>query len=206
MTHAWQPNGQAQDVQIKETFELYGGHYQLNRYQLRHKTFDGSWSGWITREHLRRNDATGVLLFDPIRDLVVLVEQFRVGPLHRAEQPTPWLLEIPAGLNDLEDPIAVGIKEVKEETGLSIQKMLPIGSYYTTPGGFCEKIYLFCALVDSEDASGIHGVADEGEEIKVVVLSFEEVWGLLQNGLVTSSSTYIALQWLALNRANLRQK
>jgi ADP-ribose pyrophosphatase len=126
--------------------------------------------------------------------------------VHRAEQPTPWLLEIPAGLNDLDDPAAVGIKEVKEETGLTIEQMLPIGSYYTTPGGFSEKIYLFCALVDSEEASGIHGVVDEGEEIKVVVLSFEDVWDLLQNGLVTSSSTYIALQWLALNRVNLRQK
>lgn len=206
MTSTWTPNGQATDVEIKQTDKLYDGHYQLNRYQLRHKTFEGSWGGWIIREQLLRRDATAVLLYDPVRDRVVLVEQFRVGPLHREDAPTPWLLEIPAGLNDHADPAQVGIKEVKEETGLIIQKkMIPIGQYYTTPGGFSEKIYLFCALIDSQKAGGIHGLADEGEEIKVVVLSFEEIWNLLANGLVTSSSTYIALQWLALNRTRLRE-
>lgn len=205
MRLTWTPNGQATDVEIKQTDKLYDGHYQLNRYQLRHKTFEGTWGGWIMREHLLRRDATAVLLYDSIRDAVVLVEQFRVGPLHREDAATPWLLEIPAGLNDHPDPAQVGIKEVKEETGLTIQKMIPIGQYYTTPGGFSEKMYLFCALIASEKAEGIHGLADEGEEIKVVVLSFEEIWSLLENGLVTSSSTYIALQWLALNRARLRK-
>lgn len=199
----WHASFTQEDVHVTQTTPAYQGHYQIYQYQLKHKCFNGDWSPILEREHLVRDDATGVLLYDIEQDKVVLIEQFRVGPL--THKSSPWLLEIPAGLNEGERPEEVAIKEVLEETGLTIHRPTLIGEFYTTPGAFSEKITLYYAPVDSSAAKGVHGLAHEGEDIKVIVLGFDEVQELMNSNWVTSASTIIALQWLTLHRTRLRQ-
>ena len=65
---------------------------------------------------------------------------------------------------------------------------------------------LFCGRVDSSDAGGIHGLADEHEDIKVVVKGYDETMTLLRAGKIDNGFTIVALYWLAANRARLRRE
>ena len=69
---------------------------RIETLQLKHRLFDGEWSEVLQRELLVKDEAVGILLFDPARDEVVLVRQFRTGAMN--EESAPWLLELVAGM------------------------------------------------------------------------------------------------------------
>ena len=145
-----------------------------------------------------------MLLHDPERHEFVLVEQLRIGLIDSAED-SPWVLELVAGMLDKpEDMEAMAKREVQEETGLDVQAVKPICQYYNSPGGSDEKIHLYYAQVDSSQAGGIHGLASEHEDIKVVVLSVTEVLDALHDGRINNAMAIIALQWFELNYGCIR--
>lgn len=196
---------------MKKHFEIidkqtvYSGFFKLERYQLKHTLFKGGWSQPLQRELFRRNNCVGVLLYDPDRDEVVLLEQFRVGAMLHTEQ--AWLLEIVAGgIEEGETPEQVAYREAEEEAGCKIQELLLISEFYTSPGGASERLSLFCGKVDSSKVGGIYGLAEEDEDILVSVISFDEAYELLEQGRIESAIPMIAIQWLALNRDKLRAK
>jgi len=180
---------------------LYDGFYQLDKLTIEHDRYDGN-AQIIERELLVRHDAVCVLLFDPITDNVVLIEQFRVGAI---KQKSAWLLEIVAGLIDKdESPEEVAHREAFEEAGVEINKLTPITQYQSSPGGTNETIHLFIANVDSTKAFGTHGLEEESEDIKVVVISKNDAFDLVNQGKINNASTLISLQWLINNEAKLR--
>jgi ADP-ribose pyrophosphatase len=184
----------------------YRGFFRIDRYRLRHRLYSGGWSGELTREVFERGHAVGVLLYDPARDALVLIEQFRLAA-HLAGFPA-WQLEIVAGIIDRpgEGAPDVARREASEEAGLTIDgEVLPIHRYLTSPGGSTETVTLYCGRVDSRDAGGIHGLADEHEDIKVIVQSFDETMELLRAGKINNGFTIVALYWLTANRARLRR-
>jgi len=186
---------------LLKTESLYQGFFKVDLCHLSHQTYQGG-EMEITRELFNRGDAVGVLLYDPAKDKVVLIEQFRVGAIN---EDNPWILEVVAGMVEPgEDVTEVAQRECKEETGVDVHSFEPIHSFYSSPGGCSEKIYLLCALIDSDQASGFHGLAHEGEDIKVAVIDYAEVHDLLISGKVCAAIPLIALQWLQLNRERLR--
>lgn len=196
---------------IKKQFEIidkqtvYNGFFKLERYQLKHTLFQGGWSQPLQRELFRRNNCVGVLLYDPNRDEVVLLEQFRVGAMLHTKQ--AWLLEIVAGgIEEGETPEEVAYREAEEEAGCTIEELMLISEFYTSPGGASEKLSLFCGKVNSTNVGGIYGLAEENEDILVSVISFDEAYNLLDQGRIESAIPMIAIQWLALNRDKLRTK
>jgi ADP-ribose pyrophosphatase len=191
-------------VEIFEKTVGYQGFFRLERYRLRHRLFSGEWSRELVREVFERGHAAAVLPYDPVRDQVVLIEQFRIGAL---EAPGgPWLLEIVAGVIDAaETPEAVIRREAIEESGCTIQEIVPICEYLVSPGGTSERLTVFCGKVDASLADGTHGLADEGEDTRVVVLGFAEAVAHLQAGKINAAAPIIALQWLMLNREQLRR-
>lgn len=201
----WNPHWESDDVEIDSTKVIYQGHFELVTHQLRFKQFSGQWSPWILREQVQIYNSVAVLLYDPKKDCVVLVEQFRVGVMSQTEH-SPWLLEIVAGFADVENESLeqAVMRESKEEANVEIKSLMPVYEYYPSPGGLSEKISIFCGIVDSEGVGGVHGLAEEGEDIKVHTLSYLEVERLIENGMLTSSSTLIAHLWLKLNRAHLQ--
>jgi len=194
-------------IEIIDRETAYQGFFRIDRYRLRHRLYSGGWSGELTREIFERGHAVGVLLYDPERDALVLVEQFRL-PAHLAGF-RAWQLEIVAGIIDRPGESAVDVvrREASEEAGLVIEgKVLPIHRYLTSPGGSTETVSLYCGRVDSSDAGGIHGLADEQEDIKVVVKSYDETMALLRTGKIDNGFTITALYWLAANRERLQRE
>ncbi len=182
----------------------HDGVFRLERYRLRHALFRGGMSPPLTRELFERGHAVAVLPYDPRRDAVVLIEQFRVGALARPGG--PWLVEIVAGMIDGDEPPeAVARREALEEAGLRLGRLEQICRFYTSPGGSSETIHLYCAEVDSHGCGGIHGLVEEGEEIRVFSESADAALARLTAGSIDSASPVIALQWLALNRTRLRR-
>jgi ADP-ribose pyrophosphatase len=181
------------------------GFFKLHRMRIRHRSFHGDWCAPVVRERLEDISAVSVLLYDPDADAVVLVEQFRAGML--GVQDPPWSMETVSGFCDKshEVPEDVARREVFEETGCQVMQLTSIGSFFVSPGFSVERIYLYVGRVDSRQADGIHGLAHEGEEIRVHVMSRVQALDELFNGLC-STSVLIAMQWLDRHReALLRQ-
>ncbi len=192
-------------VEILEQEPLYQGFLGLKRFRLRHGLFAGGMSATLVRERVESYRAASVLLYDPDRDRVVLIEQFRIGALEAGEG--AWLLEVVGGIIDADDAAeAVARREALEEAGCRIDELVPIQRFYVSPGYTSEQISLFCGRVDSAGAGGIHGLADEGEDIRVVVMDAGDALDELGDGRANSTSIVIALQWLALNRERLRRE
>lgn len=175
---------------------------RVDRLRLRHELFGGGFSDTMTRELLLRPRAVGVLLFDPVLEKVVLVRQIRIGMLDEGQD--PWLLELVAGMVEPgEQPQEVAARESLEEADLAPQNLVQISEYYNSPGISNERITLFCGRVDSAGAGGVFGLADEHEDIEVVVLDVEEAVSLVEAGKIHNAMTIISLQWLQLHRREL---
>lgn len=188
--------------EIVERQTRYQGFFTIATLRLRHALFRGGWSEVLTREVFERGDSVAVILYDPIQDKVVLIEQFRVGALRSGDN--PWLVEIVAGvIEDGESPEQVARRETQEEAGCAIRHSLRVGSFYTSPGGSSEKTTLYCGIVDSTGLGGIHGSVEEHEDIRVLVVDFAEVQSMLERGKINSALPVIGLQWLLLNRERL---
>lgn len=203
------PEFGAQDLEVVQRTPGYRGFFAIDKVILKHRLYAGGWSPPFTRELFLRDPAAGVLLYDPDRDQLVLVEQFRIGALQDAENQgsSPWLLEVVAGIMAPEESAAqLTRREAKEEAGCDIQDMVHITDYYNSPGGSNERISLYCGRVDASNAGGIHGLEEENEDIRALVLSFEEAWQALQDGRMNNAMAIIAMQWLYINRVSLQQK
>nr|VFJ45657.1 MAG: ADP-ribose pyrophosphatase [Candidatus Kentron sp. DK] len=185
--------------EILEETTCYQGFFRLARYRLRHALFGGGHSNVLTRERLERGHAAAVILHDPDADTLVMVEQFRIGAVGVLDN--PWLLELVAGIiEEGETPEAVVRREAREEAGCEILGLEPVARFLLSPGGCSEEIHLFYGRVDARGAGGIHGCIDEGEDIRVRVITVEEGLRQLQEGAIVNATSIIGLQWLALRR------
>jgi ADP-ribose pyrophosphatase len=183
----------------------YDGFFRIVRYRLRHQLFAGGMSAELVRELLQRGDAAVVLPYDPVRQEIVLVEQFRVGAITRPDD--PWLLEPVAGIIEPGETAAgVAEREAEEEAGLELRDLVPIGSYYPSPGGSSELCHAFVARVDTRGAGGLFGLAHDGEDVKAHVVPLRTALGWLEDGGLRAASTLITIQWLALHRAGLEAR
>jgi ADP-ribose pyrophosphatase len=190
------------DVQILKKEPLYKGFFECNKYTLKHKLFAGGWSPEIRLEFFERGHAAALLPYDVKNDKVVLIEQFRFGAMNSDR--SPWLFELVAGIIE-EGEVAeqVAKRETIEESGLTVNKCQFILNFLVSPGGTTEQIDLFIGSVDSSYAGGLHGLVDEGEDIRVHVVSRETAYQWVKEGKIHNATTIIALQWLELNKDNL---
>jgi ADP-ribose pyrophosphatase len=172
-----------------------------------HRLFSGEWSGERIYDVVRRGAAVAILLYDPEREAVVLVEQFRLPSLVAGF--SPWITEVVAGLVDHEGESEeeVARREAVEEAGLeAIGEVIPIQLYLPTPGNSDETVMLFCGRVDSSVAAGIHGLPEEHEDIRVVVKTVAELEAMVDAGKVETGHTLICLYWLLRHRAEVKRR
>ena len=183
----------------------YSGFFKLTEVRLKHDLFDGGESPVLTRELLFRHHAAAVLPYDPVRDELVLIEQFRIGA---GEDPSgPWLIEIIAGLRETDETAEdLVYREAMEEAGCRISDLIPVHRYYSSPGSSSEQIEIYFARTDTTGVGGIHGIDEEGEDIRVHVVSSDTAFEWLDQGRIDSAVPIIALQWFRLNRDNIRQQ
>lgn len=197
------PKFSASDVDVDCDNLAYDGFFKMRRLVLKHRLFRGGWSDDVVRELFHRGEACAAVLYDPTHDLIGLVEQFRVGAL--ASEFGPWCIEVVAGMIEKgETADNVIYREILEEAAVADASLIPICSYYSTPGGCSEKVHLYCALCDLSEAGGVHGLDSEDEDILLHVLPSEEVFATMYNSRMNNSATLIGLQWLFINRKSLR--
>lgn len=193
-----------QDLDILDQTTVFQGFFRLQRYTVRHRLFAGGWSEPLKREIFERGHAAVVLPYNAETDELVLVEQFRLGAA--ATSDSPWLLEAIAGMIDSgETAEDVAKREAMEEAGLTITELWPMLSYLSSPGGTTERIHLFLARLSEPVQTGLFGLADEQEDIKVHLLSRTDAMQLLAGQKIDNAASVIALQWLALNLQQVQQ-
>jgi ADP-ribose pyrophosphatase len=191
------------DYRILKHEIAYQGFFRMDRYQLEHQLYAGGWGSPLTRELFERGHAAAVLPYDPELDAVVFLEQFRIGALQAPGG--PWLMEIVAGIIEPgELPEEVIGRECKEEAGLELGEAEFICDFLVSPGGTSERIALYCGRVDAAEAGGVHGLVEEGEDIRVTRVAYAEACELLTTGRLNSASVIMAMQWLMMNRERIR--
>ena len=185
---------------------LFQGFFSVERYHIEHQRFDGSWSNRFTREVFHRaRHVSGAILFDPLQDKVVLIEQFRPGPLRLGDN--PWMTEIVMGMVDEHETAEQAVRrEAKEESGCDITSLQHIAAYYSSPGGTSEHISLFVGRVQAPADGGICGLKEENEDIRVRVLDAANCIGMLYANKIRDAQTLIALQWFAMHHTELRSQ
>lgn len=185
------------DVEALAMERPYARYFGIEEHDLRHRRFDGSMSGVVGRAVFTMGDAVTVLPFDPRRREVLLIEQFRAGPYARRD-PNPWCLEVVAGRCDAgEGSEATARREAREEAGLELGRVERIAGYYTSPGAVAEHVTAYVGEADLEGAGGVHGLAEEHEDIRVIVLPLEEALELVASGEVNVGPLLVSLLWLA---------
>ena len=195
----------AQDVEITRREHSFRGYFSLETLTLRHRLFEGGWSAPMRRELFQRGDAVGVLPWDPVRDELVLVEQFRVGAIRDGE--TPWMLELIAGIVEAgESDAAVVHREAEEEAGCQLGRLEQIATFYPSAGACSEQIRLFIGEVKQAQPGTIQGLDAEHEDILVHQLPRTQVMDMLDRDEINSGHTLIALQGLARRGDDLRQQ
>lgn len=160
-------------------------------------------SGEVVREVFERGHAAVLLPYDPRRDEVVLIEQLRM-PAYTSSH-TPRLLEMVAGMIEMGESVEqVARREAQEEAGITVGRCQPVLSYLASPGGTSERLSIVVGEVDATTAFGVHGLAEEHEDIRVHVVSRAQAYRWVEQGVIDNAASVIALQWLALNHRRLR--
>ncbi|HAV1413437.1 ADP-ribose diphosphatase [Vibrio parahaemolyticus] len=194
----------SRDVEIISKESVFEGFFKMVKYRFKHKLFAGGWSDVVEREMFERGHAAAMLPYDPKTDQVVIIEQIRVGAL---EHDHPWQLEIVAGMIDRDESAEEVIRrEAEEEAGITVGRVASVTSYYPSSGGCSEKLDVFVGEVDASKAHGIHGLDYEDEDIRVHVLSREQAYQWVKDGIFENGASIIALQWLQLNHQELRSQ
>ncbi len=177
---------------------LYNGFFKMNEVTLKYKKYDGSWTNKIKRELFGGAKVSAVLPYDPIKEQIVLIQQFRPGTISKNDN--NYLDEIVAGIIDPgETPEETAIRECYEETGCKIKKLTPIQGYFPAPGSSESYYYLFLGEIKAISETRIMGLESENEDIFVKSYKINEVKSKMNEGKILNGLTLIALQWFFLN-------
>ena len=193
------------DVEILRRDRPYSGFYALEEFDLRHRLFDGGWSEPMTRAALLGFDAAIVLPYDPGRDRVLLIEQFRVGYFARGAA-NPWAVEPVAGLIDPgEAPEDAARREAREEAGVEVRALHRVAAGYACPGNVTEFHHSFVGVCDlPDDAAGLGGLAEEHEDLRAHLMPAGELIARAGDGRLDNAPLVLCALWLALHRERLR--
>ncbi|HEX9559200.1 MAG TPA: NUDIX domain-containing protein [Reyranella sp.] len=192
-------------VELVDHAVAFQGYFRVGRYFFRHGLYQGGQSGILKREVFERGHAAAVLPYDPLRDEIVLIRQFRAGAYVAGRH--PWTWEIVAGiLEGDESPEQLIRREAVEEAALEIRDVIPMHAVVLSPGACSETCATYLGRVDSAKAGGVYGLESEGENILVKVLPFSEARAMLDRDEIGNALGVIALQWLALHRDEVRAR
>jgi nudix-type nucleoside diphosphatase (YffH/AdpP family) len=185
------------DVVVRDVELLASGWHVLRRTTLERRRPDGSWTTEQRETYDRGNGAT-LLLYDVARRTVLLSRQFRF-PVYVNGHPDGMLLETAAGLLDDESPEDAVRREVEEELGVTVGAVEHVFDVWMSPGSVTERLHFFAAPYDAADRTGDRGgLADEGEDIEVVELGFDEALDMIDDGRIADAKTVMLLYWAAL--------
>lgn len=200
------PSGlKASDVVSHKRTVPYANYFAVDEHDLSFTRHNGAPSEVVNRATFMAADAVIVLPYDPVRDRVLLVEQFRAGPYFRGDAHC-WALEPVAGRIDPgETAIDAAMREAKEEARLNITKLIPVNRGYPSPGCSSEYYHLFVGICDLPDnIAGIAGEEAEAEDIRSHLFSFDRLMDMVDNDQISTQPTCLLALWLSRARDGLR--
>jgi len=191
-------------AQVESLSREYLGFFALNQINLKYPYFSQRISDTKKRVILMGSEASLILPYDPVHDKVLLIEQFRIGPFCRGDR-APWVYEPVAGMIEFgEKPEEAAKREVYEEAGIQVNKLVKINSGYPNPGEATTYFYNYIGLVDLSDYSpGIYGLKEEGEDIRTHIFDFELVLDWCRSDKLRVLPLNTMILWLALNKNRL---
>lgn len=184
-------------VSLRHRRQILDDILSVDEAMVEYERFDGSMTEPVRQLSLERGDSAAALLVDRSRQVVILVEQFRYPAWSKDEQ-SGWLVEAVAGMVERgESPEVAVLREIEEEAGYRLDEVTHIATFFPSPGGSSERIFLYVGFVDgAQRIDGGGGVAGESEETRVVEISMSDVAGRLSRGELHDAKTVIGLQWL----------
>ena len=193
-----------EDVSLLSRETGYRGYFQVDRLRLRHGLFAGGTGPELIRELFVCGDSTCCLPYDPIRDEVVLIEQFRMAP-YAAGDTDRWLVETAAGMNDGETPEEVARREVLEETGCTVTDLVHVTDLFPCPGSCSSRASLYVGRTDTGTVGGVHGLDSEAEDIRVFTVPLPEALKMVDDNRIRVLDAATILLWLARHGGALRR-
>jgi len=187
----------AKRIEIQHKRLAFDDGFKIEEAEVRFERYDGQMSDPVRRLVFERGDATAAILFNHDTQKVLLIEQFRYATY---EKGPGWIQEIVAGMIKLdEEPEEAIRREIEEEIGYRVQQLTPIATFYVSPGGTSERIFLYYAEVgDSDRVSDGGGLVSENEDIRLVEYSKSDLVQAVLSGQIQDAKTLIAAQWLQL--------
>ena len=192
------------DVEILTRTRVHSHFFALDRMSLRYPRYDGTLTPPLDREAVYAGHAVVVLPYDPVRDEVILVEQFRVN-MFALGDPQPWVIEAVAGLVDPgETPEDAAVREAEEEAGVHPTRMEQVSATYSSTGSNTEFVTSFVALANFGALGDGGGVLSEGEDIRRIIMPWSAFAEGLHTHLFRDAPLVTTGLWLMLNRDRLR--
>lgn len=183
------------NITLLNTEILSDNWYTLNKVTYSVLKKDGT-TETQSREAYDRGNGAVILLYNTISNTVILTRQFRL-PTYINGNSTGMLIEACAGLLDNDNPEDCIKRETEEETGYKISKVEKIFEAYMSPGSVTEILYFFIAEYSNEmKINDGGGLEEEGENIEVLELSFEESLKMIDTGEIKDAKTIMLLQHL----------
>ena len=193
------------DVEMTSLKRPYEKFFTVEEYQTRFRRFDGAWSDTGARAIFNVGDAVTVLPYDPVRDVVLLVEQLRIGAYAQGD-PQPWLLEPVAGIVDAGESYEdTAYRETREEAHVELSALHKVAGYYPSPGGIAQYLVSYIGITElADDRRKVGGLDSEGENIRNLLVPYAQLVEMLESGELVNAPMVLSVQWLMLNRDRLR--
>ena len=190
-------------VEIIKKTRVYDDFFKIDEAMLSHERFDGQMTPVMRRLNFERGDSAAALIWNKENKTVILIDQFRF-PTY--EKGPGWLTEVVAGvIAKHEEPEKTIHREILEETGYDAKKIDYLNTFYVSPGGSSERIFLYYAEVTPNDKVSLGGgVVSEHEDIRVGEYPWPEVQRMLDAGEIIDAKTIIALMWFKEKAAGIR--
>jgi nudix-type nucleoside diphosphatase (YffH/AdpP family) len=183
-------------VSIEQKRYILDDFFKIEEAYLRFEQFNGKMSPLVRRLSLERGDSVAVLIFNHNTGKLIMVSQFRY-PTYQYKH--GWTLEIIAGMVDPgEKPEETVRRELEEEIGMKIDELEHISTFYPSPGGSSERIYLYYSEVSGSGAKykQTGGLIGHGEDVKAMEITLEEAQAKIVSGEIVDAKTIIAIYWL----------
>lgn len=183
-------------VSIEQKRYLFDDFFKVEEAYLRFEQFNGKMSEPVRRLNMERGNSVAVLVLNKNNNKLIMVSQFRYPTYQNGHG---WTIEIIAGMVDPgETPEQTIRRELEEETGLNIEIFEPIATFYPSPGGSSELIYLYYSEVSGEQAKykETGGLLTYGEDVKAIELSLEDALAKIRSGEIVDAKTIISIYWL----------
>ncbi|SFM99180.1 nudix-type nucleoside diphosphatase, YffH/AdpP family [Chryseobacterium oleae] len=182
-------------INIIKTEILSDNWYTLNKVTYTIAKKDGT-TETQSREAYDRGNGAVILLYNKTSGTVILTRQFRL-PTFINGNTTGMLIEACAGLLDNDNPEECIKRETEEETGYKISKVEKVFEAYMSPGSVTEILHFFIAEYSSEmKITDGGGLEEEGENIEVLELSFDDALSMIDSGEIMDAKTIMLLQYL----------